>query len=134
MTKLNRFRGFSLIELLIAVAIIGILASIAYPSYTDFVARSNRTEAQRELLRVANLEEQFYVDNRVYTADMKALGLSKDPFKTDSGHYSIDAVVSNNTSFTLTATAQGGQATTDSSCKTLSITEAGQKTPISCWD
>lgn len=56
--------GFTLMELLITVAIIGILASVAYPSYTDFVVRSNRSEAQRELMRFANLQEQVFVDRR----------------------------------------------------------------------
>ena len=94
MRKQNK--GVTLIELMVAVAIIGILAGVAYPSYVDFVTRSNRAEPQQELLRIANLQEMYYVDNREYTADMKALGLNADPYITDSGLYSIDATLNTN--------------------------------------
>jgi len=127
-------KGFTLIELMIVVAIIGILGSIAYPSYIDHVTRSNRSEGQRELSRLANLQEQFIVDSKAYTSDMTELGLATDPYLTENGYYSIDAVVVGST-FTLTATAQGSQYTNDSACKTLTITDTGKKTPTSdCWE
>ncbi|MBA6341949.1 type IV pilin protein [Colwellia sp. MB02u-10] len=127
-------KGFTLIELLIAVAIVSILAAIAIPSYTDFVARSNRTEAQRELLRIANMQEQFYVDTRAYTADMKALGLDDDPFVTENAYYSIDATLANG-SFVLTATALEPQKSNDSNCQVLSVSNTGQKLPADvCWE
>jgi type IV pilus assembly protein PilE len=127
--------GFTLVELMITVAIVGILAAVAYPSYVDFVTRSNRTEAQRELMRLANRQEQYYVDMRTYTDDMKELGQSDDPYVTESGNYSIDAVKTS-TTFTLTATAQGNQATADASCKTLTIDQTGKQGPSSanCWE
>jgi len=132
MKKQRSSHGFTLIELLITVAIIGILAGIAYPSYTDFVKRSNRAEAQRELLRLANLQEQFFVDSRSYTADMTDLGMA-DPYITETGNYSIDAVVVNAT-FTLTATAKSSQLN-DTGCLTLTINELGQKNVDSgCWE
>lgn len=126
--------GFTLIELLITVAIVGILAGVAYPSYVDYVMRSNRSEAQRELLRYANLQEQVYIDTRSYTNDMTDLGLATDPYVTESGNYSIDAVIANSGStFVLTATAQNTQAN-DSGCTSLTLNEVGQKTPILCWE
>ena len=127
--------GVTLIELLIAVAIVSIIAAVAYPSYTDSVVRSNRSEAQRELLRLANLQEQYFIDNRAYTTDMTDLGLTADPYLTESGNYSIDATVAGVT-FVLTATAKGAQATKDSSCLTLSVADTGQKTATSnyCWE
>jgi len=127
-------RGFSLIELMIVVAVIGILAAVAYPSYIDNVTRSNRSEGQRELTRLANLQEQLMVDSRSYTADMTVLGMATDPFITESGYYSIDAVVVNST-FVLTATATSSQFTNDTACQTLTITDTGAKTPINgCWE
>tara|TARA_R110001583_G_scaffold1152_16_gene9605 strand:+ start:16150 stop:16587 length:438 start_codon:yes stop_codon:yes gene_type:complete len=126
--------GFTLIELLITVAIVGILAGVAYPSYVDYVMRSNRSEGQRELLRLANVEEQGFIDFRSYTNDMTDLGMSTDPYVTESGNYSIDAVIANSGStFVLTAIAQNTQAN-DSGCTSLTINEVGQKTPASCWE
>lgn len=126
--------GFSLIELMVAVAIVGILAGIAYPSYVEYVTQSNRTEGQRELLRLASQMEQYYLDHRAYTDNMKNLGEIKDPFVSDSGNYKIDASVTGDT-FTLTATAQGDMATKDSACKTMTVTDTGAKSPSSgCWE
>jgi type IV pilus assembly protein PilE len=126
--------GFTLVEVMITVAIIGILSTVAYPSYIDFVVRSNRAEGLRELVRIANLQEQHYVDNRSYTEVMTDLGLNADPFVTENGHYSIDATVVNDT-FSLVATAQGTQASKDSACGTIAVTDTGQKTPASnCWE
>tara|TARA_R110000744_G_scaffold315885_1_gene422652 strand:- start:759 stop:1166 length:408 start_codon:yes stop_codon:yes gene_type:complete len=134
MYKVKLIKGFTIVELLITVAIIGILASVAFPAYTDFVARSNRTEAQRELLRLANLQEQFYVDSRAYTDDMKKLGLNKDPFITENANYSIDAALANG-GFVLTATALEPQKSNDSGCLTLSVSNTGKKLPANaCWE
>lgn len=132
--KIAKLRqGFTLIELLMVVAIVGVIAAVAYPSYTDYVKQSNRTEGQRELLRLANMQEQLFVDSRAYTEDMKELGAPADPYLTASGNYSIDAKVTG-TSFVLTATAKQNQVK-DTGCTTLTINEAGVKTPSSgCWE
>jgi type IV pilus assembly protein PilE len=134
MSKIKVLNGFTLVELLIAVAIVSILAVVALPSYTDFIARSNRTEAQRELLRIANIQEQFYVDTREYTADMIALGLDNDPFITENSYYSIDATLANG-DFVLTATALEPQKSNDSICQVLSVSNTGKKLPADvCWE
>jgi type IV pilus assembly protein PilE len=119
---------------MITVVIVGILAAVAFPSYTDFVARSNRSEAQRELLRIANLQEQYFVDNRSYTVTLTKLGLDKDAFITENDYYEIKAKLENG-GFTLTATALEPQKSRDSSCLTLSVTDTGKKTPDNaCWE
>lgn len=133
MIKVKKQLGVTLIELLLTVAIIGVLAAVAYPSYSDFVLRNNRTEGQRELLRLANLQEQLYIDSRAYTTDMTVLGMTADPYITENGFYSIDAAI-NGATFVLTATAKNAQ-TKDSGCTTLTINHLGQKTPASgCWE
>jgi type IV pilus assembly protein PilE len=128
--------GFTLIEILITVAIIGILSAVAYPSYTDYITQSNRTEAKRELARIANKMEQYYVDHRTYTSSMILLGLGADPYITETGRYSIDTSEQGTSSFKLTATARGTQSSADPDCTTLSIDQTGQKTAESthCWE
>lgn len=129
----NRSFGFTLIELMIVVAIVGILATVAYPSYLDYVVRSNRSEAPRELVRLANLQEQLFVDSRAYTADMSDLVGTSAVYETPNKHYKISATVVGST-FTLTATAQGIQATNDTDCIKIEITDTGSKTPAVCWE
>lgn len=133
--------GFTLIEVMIVVALIGILVQIAYPSYLAHVTRSSRAEASRELVRIANLQEQFFVDTNSYTAILSQLGLGLNAtFETDTGNYIISSVINalGNT-FTLTATAQGIQAVNDNNCITMGITDTGQKLPLGapgtiCWE
>ncbi|SQH75670.1 Prepilin-type N-terminal cleavage/methylation domain-containing protein [Shewanella benthica] len=130
MMKTNK--GFSLIELMITVAIMGILAAVIYPSYTDFVAKGARADGLASLMRVANLQEQFYLDNRQYATDMNNLNLGADPYITDNGLYSVDST--GTTSFTVIATAKGIQATRDSACITIQINDIGERTPAECWE
>jgi len=126
--------GFTLIELLITVAIIGVLASVAYPSYTDFVLRSNRSEGQRELMRLANLQEQVFVDTRSYASNMKGLGMSTEEYTTESGNYLISvAAGATATTFTLQAVAKKSQIK-DTDCTTLKVDYLGAKTPKECWE
>ena len=132
MNKKNNNYGFTLIELMITVAIIGMLSAIVYPSYTDFVMRSNRSEAQRELLHLANLQEQLFVDTRSYGSDTTKIGFA-NPYITESKNYSITVTASNTTSFTLTAAGKGSQLK-DTGCVNLTINEIGTKTPTACWE
>ncbi|TWX69754.1 type IV pilin protein [Colwellia demingiae] len=132
--KRKKPMGFTLIELMITVAIVGILAAVVYPSYNDFVVRSNRSEAPRELVRLANLQEQLFVDSRAYTADISDLGEGTTAiYETLSKNYKISSTVVDNT-FTLTADAQGAQKINDADCIKIEITDTGKKTPISCWE
>lgn len=133
-TSRNQF-GFTLIELMITVAIVGILAAVAYPSYTGFITSSNRSEGQRELLRFANLQEQYYVDYRTYATDLKKLGKATNVITTENGHYRIKVANGADASiFVLKAVAKGSQATNDSACSPLTINQVGTKGPAGCWD
>lgn len=126
-------RGITLIELMVVVAIIGILGAIAYPSYINHVLRTHRADAMNELTRIANLQEQFYADNRSYASNLTTLGLASNTLKTGSGRFEISVTASTARSFTLTATAIGVQAKDD--CKSFTINQLGQKgaTATSCW-
>lgn len=67
-------RGFTMIELMIVVAIIGILASVAFPIYTQYVVRSNRTDAMERLAEVMNQQQRFVLRQRTYTANLALVG------------------------------------------------------------
>lgn len=97
---LSRFKqsGFSLLELMVAVAILGIITSIAYPSYMKQVQKSKRTPAKVELMRVAQLQESFYVQNLSYAATLNGntaaggLGFAAATVTTEGGDYSVSLV------------------------------------------
>ena len=124
--------GFTLIEVMITVVIVGILASIAYPNYTQFVAKGARADGLAGVMHVANLQEQYYLDHRSFATDMKKLGLNQDPWVVENNYYEVDPTLSGD-DYTVTATAVGVQATRDAACATISLTSTGTKSPTECW-
>ncbi|KJZ00868.1 type IV pilin protein [Pseudoalteromonas ruthenica] len=120
---MKHVKGFTLIELMVAVAIVGILAAVAYPNYQQFVISSARSEAMTALLDAASKQEQFFADNRQYTTSMADLGLSNS---TESDLYSLSATV-NARSFIITATPASGVALKDGECASFTINEVGVK-------
>ena len=125
-------RGFTLIEVMMAIAIIGILAAIAYPSYTSHMTKSRRSEAQQALMEVASREQQFLLDTRSY-ASLSTLTSSTVGMVISSSvqkYYTI-AVDSSTSSFTATAAPFGSQL--KDACGTLTLTNTGAKSPITCW-
>jgi type IV pilus assembly protein PilE len=150
----RRQRGFTLIELVIAMVIASILAAIAIPSYTSYIMKSRRTEAKSTLLNIASLEERYYSTNNTYTTAPGSLGFAATatvPFLVGSGYYNITALTVtaavapvNSTSagtpatYTITATpvATSTQAR-DSGCTSFTITSGGVQTSTgsstTCW-
>lgn len=126
------YPGFTLIELMIVVAIVGILAAVAYPSYVEQVRKGKRADAQSALLDAVNRQEQFFLDRKRYTADMTELGYAADPVPTPDGDYTIAAAAGGSgdiaTSYVLTATrVSGGGMAGDARCGDLTITSTGVK-------
>jgi type IV pilus assembly protein PilE len=127
-------RGFTLIELMIAVAIVGILAAVAYPSYVSHLSKQRRAEAQAVLLDIAGRQQQFLLDTRSYTdqATLVARGLS---IPTSVQTYYTVTITPETPTTTFTATAQPIGSQASDACGTLSVTQAGVKSAssTSCW-
>ena len=85
---MKQAKGFTLIELMIAVAIIGVLVAIAYPSYTNSLIKGSRAAAKSYLLEIAQKQQQFLLDNRTYGTDAEIKALVPAP-KEFSNYYTL---------------------------------------------
>ena len=131
--RLASIRGFTLIELMIVVAIVGILAAIAYPSYQDYVRRAARADAQADMLELAQ-----WMERRFTTANSYAF--VNAPFdqspRTGAPRYGIAIAVSaNGLEYTITATPAGAQV--GDLCGAMTVDQLGATTPNpdpnNCW-
>jgi len=149
---MKKMYGFTLIELMIVVVIIGIIAAFAYPSYIETVYKSRRSDAQSALLDLQLKMEKFrgscarYADTLVAptsngaNTDCDSASSTYDlEFDTTSDYYDIAITASATSSYTLTATpTAGGAQANDSKCTSLTLTvnnsnPKGAKTPNNCW-
>ena len=134
MNKLKFQKGFTLIELMIAVAIIGILASVAYPSYREYVNKSRRVEAKKTLIAAQQWMERFYTENFRYdknSANVPVTDASQFPSRFSvspppgegSAMYTITVTVTDGVrdAFTVNATRKSGSAMANDRCGDLSI-------------
>lgn len=133
-----RTRGFSLIELMIALIVISVLLAIALPSYKNYVIRAAREQAQTMLLQLAGLEEKIFLNSSAYAVHSSAVttaydgtsagGLGFASGKTPDGRYTITiapASVGSTTTFVLTATPVAGLSNEKDG--TISLDDTGQR-------
>ena len=151
----TRQSGFTLIELMITVAVIGILAAVAYPSYQGYIHRANRSAAQSFMMGIANKQQQYLLDARSFAGDPNAVTTLALTVPSDvSTKYSFTVTCTMPTAagnctaavgapnYTITATPIGTQSTNDSkygSCGALTLNAAGAKNQLGggtlaeCW-
>lgn len=139
-------KGFTLIELMIVLVIVGILATIAYPSYVKSITRSKRHTATACLSSYATFMERFYTTNLRYDIDtatndvtLPSLDCASSGETGQDYDYSLDATALSANTYKLKAVPKGVQATRDADCGTLTLDQAGTRNvtgsagAASCW-
>lgn len=137
-------KGFTLIELMITVAVVGILSAVAYPAYTQYIVRAKRSAAESFMFTVSNRQEQAMLNARSYfsvptgtPAEWAAVSVTVPA--DVSTNYTFTVVSSTAPAYTVTAAPLAMQATKDAKCGTLTLTNTGVKgksgsAPVSeCW-
>lgn len=141
-----RSRGFSLIELMVVVAIFALLATIATNSYRRYSLRATRTEGRLALLAIQVAQEKYFLQNNQYAPDIATviaappaglgIGAIDASGVTGGGNYTISFGAVTPTTYTLQAVATGNQVKDTAACLTFTINEQGQRTPADssgCW-
>ena len=125
---MKKHKGFTLIELMITVVIVAILASIAIPSYREYVIRGNRTAAQAVMMEIATRQQQYFVANRTY-ATAAQLGFALPPEVDRNYNLGIVVAAGPPPGFQITLTAEGAQASDGN----LTLNSEGVKGPAGKW-
>lgn len=124
--------GFTLVELVVVMAIVGILAAVAIPMYQSQVQRGHRASAQAVLLDAATRQRQFLIDQRAYASTLTELGLTVPATLSSRYVVTVEAQASATPpTFKVLATPAGTQ--TSDKCSVLSVDQAGARLPASCW-
>lgn len=132
-TRLGLTHGFTLIEVVVVMAIAAILVAVAVPNYSEFVMRSHRSAVQSFISDVASRQSQFFLDRRSYAATTAALNVAAPADVAARYNVAIAVVAGPPAGFQVTATPIGNQAT--DRCGPMTIDQAGNRTAaaLRCW-
>lgn len=123
-------QGFSLIELIVVMAIMGILTTMAYPSYKNYIVRAHRSDGQSALLDLAIRLEQFYAEHNRYQTATLGTGAATDILSTTTSpenYYTLSITKASANEYALKATPKGVQARLDTNCQSLTLNSQGAK-------
>ena len=136
MNQSSKQKGLNLVELMIVIAIVGILASIVYPLYQDQMERTRRADGKTKLMEVLEAQERFYSANNTYVTTLTSLGYSVATVPSDEGFYGVTAAqcagpIALTQCINLTATPTvGGPQVADGN---MTIDSRNNKTPATHW-
>lgn len=132
-TNGRRAGGFTLIELVIVMAVVAILSAIAVPSYREYIRKSRRAEAVQALATISQLQERWRANNPTYGTAANLATITSSGTLPTAPYYTITIPTATARTYTLRAAATGAQ-TADSACATMEMTQAGVRTPADCWN
>jgi len=122
--------GFTLIELIITIAIIGILAVLAYPSFERYIIKGKRVSAQTHLVDIAQRQQQYLLDARSYATTVAALSMTTPTDVSSYYDIAIGIITGPPIGFNISAQPKAGTSQAADKCKTLNINNTGDKTTL----
>lgn len=132
--------GYTLMELLVTVAVVGVLAAVAIPSYKSYSVKTRRSEGRAFVMEIMQRQEKYYTENNTYTTNLTQLGYSSSTPSSERSYYTVTATAASDgiaNNVVLTAAPTGSQ-TADTECGSFIMNSTGAKSTstssTTCWN